>query len=245
LIAPSLSPTERRTQEIGHDIFEQARKAEPKFWTRAWWEDRLLDYVGADPELQTQLFRFMEAVPHLRDNADIAAHLREYVDPNKMQLPLPLRFALLFEKPNSLPCRALGSIIRAAAFEMATCFITGTNTTEAIENAVRLRKQNMAFTLDVLGEATIGDSQADAAAAIYMELIESLGAAAKNWDPIPIVDEGRNGPMPRANISIKLSALDPVFNPVDPERVYDTVTGRLRPLLDRARELDVFVNVDM
>ena len=226
-------------------MFELAHKAEPGIWRRAWWEQRMLEYLSIDPKLQTELFRFTEALPHMNSSADIASHLKQYMDNGELDLPLPLRFATMFDNPNSMFARTVGACTRWGSFLMATSFITGTNTEEAIQNAVRLREKDMAFTLDVLGEATISDSQADKAAAIYMELIDSLGKAAKTWKRNPLIDEGRDGPMPAANVSIKLSALDPVFNPVDPERVYKTVTSRLCPLLDRAKELGVFVNIDM
>ncbi len=237
--------TERRCRELGRELFERAHAAEPRFWRRAWWERQMLEYVSADPRLQTQLFRFMECVPHLGDDADIARHLKEYLTPDVVKGSLPMRLATAFRDPHSLYGRSVGSVVRWSAFAMAHSFITGTNTREAIANAERLRARHMAFTLDVLGEATISDPQAEEAARVYLELIESLGEAARHWTHVPQIDAGRDGPMPRANISIKLTAFDPVFDPVNPDRVYDTVAGRLRPLLDRARALGVFVNVDM
>lgn len=236
---------EQRCREIGFELFERAHAAEPRIWRRAWWERRMMEFSSADPALQTQLFRFVEALPHMRDDADIARHLREYLDPQVVALNLPLRLATAFRHPDGTFGRCVGATVRRAAFLMARSFITGTNTREAIAFAEGLRAQNMAFTLDVLGEATISERSANAAAAVYMELIESLGAAAREWPGIPLIDRGRRGAMPRANISIKLSALDPIFDPVDPEGVYRRVGLRLRPLLDRARALGVFVNIDM
>jgi RHH-type proline utilization regulon transcriptional repressor/proline dehydrogenase/delta 1-pyrroline-5-carboxylate dehydrogenase len=237
--------SEERTRELGLELFERARSAMPSFVRRAWWQQRALEYFSAQPALQTQLFRFMETVPHLSNDADIAAHLKEYLDPQAVRMPLPLRFVTLYDDPKSAFGRGVGRLVKTGALQMATAFVTGTNTQEAIANAVELRRRHMAFTLDVLGEATISERQADHAAAVYEELITSLGAAAKTWPRVPQIDDGRDGPMPRANVSIKLSALDPVFNPVEPQRVYDAVAVRLRPLLLIARRLNVFVNIDM
>ncbi|HRX86827.1 MAG TPA: proline dehydrogenase family protein [Phycisphaerae bacterium] len=241
----STRATEQRCRELGTELFERAHAAEPRIWQRAWWERRMLEFTSADMRMQTQLFRFMEALPHMRDDADIARHLQEYLDADTLRDHLSLRFATMFRDPHGLFGRCVGGVVRQAAFQMAHSFITGTNTREAIAFAERLRDRCMAFTLDVLGEATISERSADTAGAVYLELIESLGAAAAQWPGVGLIDTGRRGPMPRANISIKLSALDPSFNPVDPEGVYRRVGGRLRPLLDRARELGVFVNIDM
>lgn len=241
----SARATEQRCREIGTELFERAHAAEPRIWRRAWWERRALEFTSSDLRMQTQLFRFMEALPHMRDEADIARHLQEYLDPATLRDHLSLRLATCFRDPGGLYGRCVGGFVKQAAFQMAHSFITGTNTREAIAFVERLRDRHMGFTLDVLGEATISERTADAAAAIYRELIESLGAAASRWPHVGQVDDGRDGPMPRANISIKLTALDPIFNPVDPEGTYRRVNSRLRPLLDRARELGVFVNIDM
>lgn len=247
MIVTRLDPThiEARTRSIGLEIFERARSHEPRPWQRAWWERRLLDFVANDPEFQSQAFRFIEALPYMYDDADIARHLAEYLRPLGDRLPAVLKPAVAFDKPQSTWGRVVGSTARWAALRMARSFVTGTNTTEAIANAVKLRSRNMAFTLDVLGEATNSEKRADRAAEVYLELIESLGAAARRWPVISLIDYGRDGPMPRANISIKLTALTPSFDPATPQRSADAVWARLEVIFTRARELNVFVNIDM
>lgn len=234
-----------RCRALGYELFERAHANEPHVWNRAWWDRKMLEYFSEHPQLQTQLFRFIEALPYMRDDADIADHFKQYLQQGDMDLPLPFQMAIAFRRPDSAWGRVLGANIRKGSFMMARGFMTGTNTTEAIAYAQALRRRGMTFTLDVLGEATIGEQQADAAANTYMELIEALGRASQEWQRIPLLDATSTGPMPRANISVKLTALDPVFDPVDPERAYDVIRRRLSPLLLRARELDVFVNVDM
>ncbi len=236
---------QKRCKELGTELFERAHANEPKMWHRAWWDRKLLEYLSSQPRLQTQLFRFIEALPYMRDDADIASHFRQYLQQDGLTLPLVFQLATAFADPNSIVGRMVGANIRRGSFLMARAFMTGTNTVEAIAHAQMLRRRGMTFTLDVLGEATIGDQQAEAAAATYLELIEALGRSAKSWPVISILDEAADGPMPRANISIKLTALDPLFDPVDPDRAYDVIRGRLGPILTRARELGVFVNVDM
>ncbi len=234
-----------RCRALGIELFERAHANEPKMWHRAWWDRKLLEYFSSHPKLQTQLFRFIEALPNMRDDADIADHFKQYLQQDGLELPLPFQLATAFKRSDSVIGRVLGANIRNGSFLMAKAFMTGTNTSEAIAHAQMLRRRSMTFTLDVLGEATIGDQQADAAASTYLELIESLGRAAQTWTNTPLLDATDDGPMPRANISVKLTALDPVFDPVDPQRAYDVVRSRLGPLFLRARELGVFVNVDM
>jgi len=59
------------------------------------------------------------------------------------------------------------------------------------------------------------------------------------------VDDGPAGPLPRVNLSLKLSALDPRFDCVDPAGTTARVLARLRPLWRLARDRGAQVHVDM
>jgi RHH-type proline utilization regulon transcriptional repressor/proline dehydrogenase/delta 1-pyrroline-5-carboxylate dehydrogenase len=53
------------------------------------------------------------------------------------------------------------------------------------------------------------------------------------------------GPLPRANLSVKVSALTPLMKPDAPERGQRDAAARLRGLLRRARDLDAHLHIDM
>lgn len=236
---------ESRCREIGYEIFERARAAQPFFWNMDWWQDQLNQFMMADESLKVQAFRFVDVLPTLIDNVDIARHLTEYLEPVYEQLPLPVRFALGYHDPGSLWGRIVGGVSRWGALLMARRFITGTNTAEAIANAERLRRRDMAFTMDVLGEATRSHVQADRYADTYMELVDELSRASQPWPDHPLIDRCAGGPMPKVNISIKLTSLDPCFDAIDPVGSRRRVCERLRPIFRKARERGVFMNIDM
>ncbi len=52
---------------------------------------------------------------------------------------------------------------------------------------------------------------------------------------------GRAGPLPRANLSVKVSALTPLLRPDAPERGKRDAAQRLRGLLRRAQALGAFL----
>ena len=52
-------------------------------------------------------------------------------------------------------------------------------------------------------------------------------------------------PLPRANLSVKVSALTPLLRPDAPERGKRDAADRLRPLLRRAHELGAHLHIDM
>ncbi|MEE9294210.1 MAG: proline dehydrogenase family protein [Phycisphaerae bacterium] len=237
---------ESRCREIGLEILERAREAEPHFWEQAWWQQWIMNLSMKYETLRVQAFRFIDVLPSvLHRDREIARHLREYLDPDRLDMPAALRLLLGYRDPDSLHARTAVSYARRGALMMASSFIAGGNTGEAIRSVERFRSRKMAFTLDVLGEFTSSEQQADRYQHIYLDLIESLCPAASAWPTIPIIDHANDGPMPRVNISIKLTALSPRFDAIDPESSIRSVCARLRPILRRARECDAFINIDM
>ena len=69
---------ERRTQEIGRELFERIGRG-PKPWQRAWWEDRFMAGTLDDPLVRVQLFRFIDALPALKTTDSVRRHLAEYL----------------------------------------------------------------------------------------------------------------------------------------------------------------------
>src|SRR5437660_1641276 len=83
-------------------------------------------------------------------------------------------------------------------------------------------------------------------ASFYDRLAEwAMADEAQRWEPAPVLDGAPFGPLPRANVSLKLSSLYARFDPADAEGTAAAVKDRLRPILMAARERGVFVNVDM
>jgi RHH-type proline utilization regulon transcriptional repressor/proline dehydrogenase/delta 1-pyrroline-5-carboxylate dehydrogenase len=75
--------------------------------------------------------------------------------------------------------------------------------------------------------------------------LESLAAASRQWPPRPVLEHDGVGVLPRANLSVKVSALTPLLRPQAPERGQADAAQRLRPLMRRARDLGAHLHVDM
>ena len=83
-------------------------------------------------------------------------------------------------------------------------------------------------------------------AARCAEALRELAAACRAWPGAPVLERDSGGPLPRANLSVKVSALTPLLRPEAPERGRSaTPPSRLRPLLREARELGAHLHVDM
>lgn len=246
--SPDFERLEHRIRQIGRDIFARARRAEPSPLRLAWWQRQFLDWVMQDESLKVQLFRFIEAMPQLRGPRAVAAHLRQNLRGerhNGRSLPPLIDVATGYSSDDSVHARAVALAAQVGSMQMAGQFIAGATPAEAVASILRLRRAGMTFTLDVLGETVLCGADADAFARLYLELIDALSESAPAWPANPLLDAAPFGPLPRVNLSIKLSALSPKFDPLAAERVTEAILGRLRPVLRRAREKGAFVNIDM
>src|SRR5262249_15407380 len=65
------------------------------------------------------------------------------------------------------------------------------------------------------------------------------------WPANDRIDRDDQGPLPRVNVSLKLSSLYSQFDPLDRAGTSHAVRARLRPLFRAAQRHRAFVNVDM
>jgi RHH-type proline utilization regulon transcriptional repressor/proline dehydrogenase/delta 1-pyrroline-5-carboxylate dehydrogenase len=135
-----------------------------------------------------------------------------------------------------------GPVLRWNVSEMARQFIAGRNPNDVMRTLRKRRAQKIGFTVDLLGEAVVSETETDEYAARYLDLLESLANETKDWtDPL-----GKNSELfPVVNLSVKISALYSQINPADPADAIAHLAPKLRPLLRHARELGAFINFDM
>jgi RHH-type proline utilization regulon transcriptional repressor/proline dehydrogenase/delta 1-pyrroline-5-carboxylate dehydrogenase len=103
----------------------------------------------------------------------------------------------------------------------------------------------VASSVDLLGEATVTEAEADAYAARCEEALSGLAQGGAAWPARPMLEADAAGPLPRANVSVKVSALTPLLRPDAPERGVADAARRLRPLLRQAVELGAHLHIDM
>jgi RHH-type proline utilization regulon transcriptional repressor/proline dehydrogenase/delta 1-pyrroline-5-carboxylate dehydrogenase len=233
---------EARTQAIGRELFERTRRAASvaERWTGALFEGSL----GHD-EARLQLFRFIDVLPALGSDAEVAGHLREYFEGRPAPFLRLVRAALGLASRGRLGERVVGAVLRETVRRLARRFIVGATPEEAVRAALAARRRSEGFTLDLLGEACVSEAEANAYQRRYLELIEHLGDQARGWPAHPRIDRAAWGGIPRVNISVKLSALDPYLDPADPHGSAERVGGRLRSILRAAAARDVHIQVDM
>lgn len=238
---------EAATRRIGEEIFHRAHASAPSIASIEYWQQFGMNWLTRDEDLKRRLFEFIAALPSADGARHVAAELeRKLTEGNRplASLPAPILLAAVMSRPGS-PLRGLiGAAARRGSLTMAQQFICGATAEQAIDSVCKLRRQGMAFTLDVLGEAVHDDAVALTLQKRYIELIDRLSAVAPAWKGDRSLDQAPFGPLPRVNLSIKLTAIVNAMDPPQGESGIEAVLDRLRPILRRARERGAFVNID-
>ena len=228
-------------EQRGRRIFELVDKHPESLFSKAGFYQRLMTISMRDEQLKLQLFRFVDVLPSLRTSGEVIEHLQEYFaeahDSRKLSEFLRAGIRLARIVP-----RLSGPILRWNVSEMARQFIAGRNSNDVLQILRKRRTQKIGFTVDLLGEAVVSETEADDYAARYLDLLEGLALETRNWtDPL-----GKNSELfPVVNVSVKISALYSQISPEDPADAIAHLAPKLRPLLRRARELGAFINFDM
>lgn len=235
---------DRRAQEIGRDLFARIGRGSAP-WERGWWDDRLMNLTLDDPAVKVQLFRFIDAMPALKDAGTIRRHLAEYLGEAGTNVPWWLRLAVGLAPEGTPGASLLAAASRFGAGHMARRFIAGATPDEALETVLRLRRHRIAFTADLLGEAVISEHEAETYQQTCLDVIRGLSGPLALAPEVPQIDRDDRGPIPRVNLSLKLSSLAPRFDALYSEATSKRVAERLRPILRAARERGAYVHVDM
>jgi len=209
----------------------------------SWWSERMLEWAMSHPSFKTQLFRFVDVFPATTGDADVLRHLDEYF----AAADVPRTFDLGLEVADHVPFgkAAAASVARRNITRMARQFIVGADAAAAVHGLERLWRAGSAFTVDLLGEKTVTDDEADAYAARVDELLAALITATATWPPDDHLERDDIGALPRVNVSVKPTALTSFHDPLSRTDALADAKSRLRPILRRARDAGAHVHFDM
>jgi RHH-type proline utilization regulon transcriptional repressor/proline dehydrogenase/delta 1-pyrroline-5-carboxylate dehydrogenase len=217
---------------------EQAR-----VFRMSWWSDRMLGWAMSHPSFKTQLFRFVDVFPATTGDADVLRHVREYFEGPEMPRVLDLGMGLADHLP--LGDHLTAATARRTIMRMAQQFIAGAGPAEAVTALHKLWRTGSAFVVDLLGEKTVTESEADRYAARVTELVETLLEATAGWAPDDHLERDDLGPLPRVAVAIKPTALASLYSPLTREDGLMQARNRLLPILTMAAERGVQVWFDM
>ncbi|PTX91497.1 proline dehydrogenase family protein [Opitutus sp. ER46] len=242
--SPTVQATvEDRVREIGLQLFTAMDAfPSPGIFSKKGAYARVMDWSMKDPAFKAQLFRFVDVLPALKSSAEIVRHLQEYLGDKAVELNPAMKAGLAV---SSFAPALVAGPVKANVGAMAAQFVAGATPEELVARLRANTRQGIATTIDLLGETVVSEAEADVFLARNLDVLNTVAAALAREPQPGFSDLGPAGPLPRLNLSVKISALTPDVHPADPESSLAALKQRLRPILRRAREVGAFVNFDM
>ncbi|HEY0947278.1 MAG TPA: L-glutamate gamma-semialdehyde dehydrogenase [Opitutaceae bacterium] len=234
---------ESRVRALGDELFAlmEAHPA-PGIFSKKGAYARLMEWSMRDPAFKAQLFRFVDVLPALDSSAEIVRHLQEYLGDKAVELHPALKAGL---GAASFAPALVATPVKAQVVDMARQFVAGKDASDLVKRFRENARNGIATTIDLLGETVVSEVEADTFLRRNIDTLDTVSAAIAK-DPAPCFsDIAPTGPLPRLNLSVKISALTPEVHPADPENSIAALKKRLRPILRRATAAGAFINFDM
>ena len=232
----------------GKEFFSSISGEKPSLFNKGAWMGKVMDWSMQNEQFKIQMFRFVDAFPSLTTSKLLTDHIREYFGEEKDMPPVLQTGAKMAGMLGSLGGAMLNKVISANIQEMARQFIVGENTKEAVKNIERLRKDGFAAVVDVLGEATLTEQEAEEYVTTYIEVLESLKKEPSGWKGLPGKGGDPNldwGHAPKVNVAVKPTALFALANPQDFEGSVQAMLKQVRRIAAQVVELGGFLCIDM
>ena len=234
------APAEQQIVEVGRRLLDALPSAHGPL---AAIDDRAIELSSRDPELRAAMMRLVDVAPGCRSAEDLAAHLVDFI--GEVEHPPPSLSLAMRLGNNRAGRSALGTAVAAGVRHVAHRFIVAETPEKADKLLRELWSGQVAASLDLLGEATVTAAEADRYAGRCSDALAALAEIYGRVPPEPALEADALGPIPRANLSVKVSGLTPLLRPEAPELGIADAATRLRPLLRRARELGAHIHIDM
>jgi len=236
---------EERIQATARQILAGTREDKPSLLSSARWQGEMMEWAMADERLKVEMLRFVDVFPTLRSRREMSRHLREYFVRQGVAAPKVLRWGISLAGDRSPVAPLASGVIKRQMKGFAQRFIVGRDARSALPALKALRDHGTGFTLDVLGEASVSEAEAHAYQHTYLALLDGLAATATAWTPQPVVDDSAWGPLPRVNLSLKITSLYSQIDPVDFSGSVTAVKDRLRPIFRKAIETGAALTLDL
>ncbi|MBV2167760.1 MAG: L-glutamate gamma-semialdehyde dehydrogenase [Bdellovibrio sp.] len=227
----------------GEEILKRMEsQSKASIFSKDFWYGSVMEWSMKNEKFKTNMFRFVDVLPSINSGDEVARHLKEYFSEDGGSLPPVFNVGLGL---GSLAPGLMAGAIKKNVMGMAKMFITGESPDEALPVLKKARKNKMTFTVDILGEATLSEKEAQEYNSKYFELITWLAKDAQGWDEIPQIDRDHEGALPKVNVSVKMTALYSQIKDLAWDESKKILKDRMRPVFRLGMEKGVFINLDM
>jgi len=232
----------QRIREIGLELYQSVNEV-PTIFDKGRWMGRLMDHAMKDEGFKLNLFRYIDVLPSLKTDAQIANLLEEYFSGVKAA-PFIIRKGIKRISGGIAPFVA-ARVIKAGVKSLARQFIAGEGSRDALETLGSLWENGFASSVDLLGEEVLSDREAEEYIQKYLRLLESLASESGRWRRDSGLENNSGGPIPRFDISCKVTSLYSQLDPLDWEGSVDRAKENLRPIIAAARDAGASLCIDM
>jgi len=237
---------EYKIHSIGAELFGATRGAPASIFDKGFWYGKIIDYCMDHEPFKVEMFRFVDVMPTLKDADAVARHIKEYFTREGLELPAAIKTAMLGATAfGGVATKMAAGTIEKNVVDMAKRFVVGTTPAEALPVLRKLRDENINFTADLLGEATVSEPESEAYAQRYLAVVDTLAKEKDAWRDNDVIDRGPDGLLPKVNVSLKVSALYSQMDPLCYEQSLEILKKRIRPLMLRARQTGAFLMFDL
>lgn len=242
-IATRSAPLNRQVYDFGHSIFQELESFELSPLDIRFWNARIMEWSMSRPEFKVNLFRLVDVLPTLTTPKAIAEHVRQYLTEPANRIHPALGWIIGLSN-GDLGEWLTSKAVTLAVQQMANLFIAGSTPHAALPVLRQLRAKGFSFTVDLLGEFCVCESEALEYQNRYLDALETFGTIVPSWKEAKALIQDHPGESSPVCISVKLSALYSQTGPLNFARSVDVLSQRLSEIVRRAKRFGALVYVD-
>ncbi len=227
----SPSRLQSRIESIGTELLERAREIESGLSPLERWQREFMRRLEKDANFRVQALRFIDVLPVLKNDSELARHASEYFAAGDLPLPPALQWGFRHAH-TGMAAHVLAPLVREIVEWIGRRFIAGEDAEDALTAVKRLHGQGFKASLDILGEVVLSEAEAARYQKQYLDLIEVLSPR------LAAIGE-------RLQLSLKISSLHSQITPLAPAQCSEAIRARLRPILREVRKHGGGVTLDM
>lgn len=233
---------QKRIREVGLRLYDSMSDL-PSIFDKRRWMGRLMDRTMRDEEFRLNLFRYVDVLPSLKSDALVAGLMQEYFSDIKTA-PLLIRKGIERISRGFITIVA-ARLITSGVKSLARQFIAGEGHWDALKTIEALWENGFASSVDLLGEEVLSDREAGEYTQNYLRLLGFLASRAAGWKQDAVLEKNDRGPIPRFDISFKVTSLYSQLDPADWEGSIEKAKESLRPIIALARDVGASLCFDM
>jgi len=235
---------EQHIQQIGREILNRADANATSSPGPESWLSGFIRHIMENEKFRVQSLRLVDVLPALDNDVDLVDHLQAYFADDKFPLPDAVKFGLKHVRSGPTD-KVVAAAVRKAVQHIAGRFMGGNTVAAALNVAGKYRQRNIASTLDLVGEVTVSEAEADAYLREYIDIIDRGLQVTGQWQAYDFLDTLYGDDMPRLHLSVKPSSLYSQINHRAPDHSIKELSRRLRRLFQLAKDSQVFICLDM